>query len=80
MAARLRKTHQEDIKTKIKVSNIIDRLEKHINGHIELTNSQVASARILLDKTMSNAPTDTKVAHTGEMIHKVEVVIVDAAA
>lgn len=56
MAARLRKTHQEDVRTKIKVSNIINRLQKHIAGEIELTSTQVASARILLDKTISNAP------------------------
>ena len=65
MAARLRKTHQEDIKAKIKISNIIDRLEKHVNGEIELTNTQVTSAKILLDKTMSNAPQDTTVEHSG---------------
>ena len=68
MAARLRKTHQEDIKTKIKVSNIIDRLEKHVAGEIELTPAQVTSARILLDKTISNAATDTTVAHSGEVM------------
>jgi hypothetical protein len=58
MAERLRKRHQDDIRTKIKVSNIIDRLEKHVNGEIEMTPAQVTSARILLDKTISNAPTD----------------------
>lgn len=57
MAARLRKTHQEDVKLKIKVSNIIDRLEKHVAGEIEMTSAQVTSAKILLDKTISNAPT-----------------------
>jgi hypothetical protein len=56
MAARLRKTHQEDVRKKIKISNIIDRLEKHVAGEIEMTAAQVASARILLDKTISNAP------------------------
>ena len=67
MAERLRKTHQEDIKSKIKVSNIIDRLEKHINGEIELTTTQVTSARILLDKTMSNAPQDQTIEHSGNI-------------
>lgn len=60
MATRLRKRHQDDIRTKIKVSNIIDRLEKHVAGEIELSSAQVTSARILLDKTMSNAPTLTE--------------------
>lgn len=61
MAARLRKSHQDDVRTKIKVGNIIDRLEKHIAGEIELSSTQVASARLLLDKTISNAPTDNNI-------------------
>lgn len=56
MAARLKPRHQEDVKAKIKISNIIDRLEKHIAGEIELSSTQVTSAKILLDKTISNAP------------------------
>lgn len=56
MAARLKLRHQDDIRAKIKISNIIDRLEKHVAGEIEMTSSQVTSAKILLDKTMSNAP------------------------
>ena len=60
MAARLKPRHQDDIRAKIKISNIIDRLEKHVDGLIELSNTQVASARILLDKTMSNAPQITE--------------------
>jgi len=74
MAARLRKTHQEDVRTKIKIGNIIDRLEKHVAGEIELSASQVTSAKILLDKTMSNAPqiVDQKTELTGTLIHKIE--------
>lgn len=74
MAARLRKHHQEDIRTKIKVSNIIDRLEKHVAGEIEMTSSQVTSAKILLDKTMSNAPqlVEQKTELSGEVINKIE--------
>lgn len=67
MAERLRKRHQDDIRTKIKVSNIIDRLEKHVNGEIEMTPSQVTSAKILLDKTMSNAPQENNVEHSGSI-------------
>jgi hypothetical protein len=80
MAERLRKRHQDDIRTKIKVSNIIDRLEKHVAGEIEMTSAQVTSAKILLDKTMSNAP--QIVAGPGDdgehkLNTKIEVVIVD---
>lgn len=58
MATRLQPRHQDAIKAKIKIGNIINRLEKHINGEIEMTSAQVTSAKILLDKTMSNAPTE----------------------
>jgi hypothetical protein len=57
MAARLNNRHQDLVREKIKVGNIIDRLEKHVAGEIELTAAQVTSAKILLDKSISNAPT-----------------------
>lgn len=62
MAARLNNRHQDMVREKIKVGQIIDRLEKHVNGEIELTSAQVQSAKILLDKTISNAATDLNVA------------------
>ena len=58
MASRLRLRHQEDVKKKIQVGNIINRLQKHINGEVEMTSTQVTSAKILLDKSVSNAPTE----------------------
>lgn len=73
MAARLRKTHQDDVRTKIKIGNIIDRLEKHVAGEIELSSTQVASAKLLLDKTMSNAPTENTVEHGGQIEHNINV-------
>ena len=65
MAARLNRRHQDLVREKIKVGNIIDRLEKHIAGEIELTPAQVSSAKILLDKSISNAQTDLNV--SGDM-------------
>jgi hypothetical protein len=55
MAARLRKTHQDDIRTKIKVSNLLDRVEKYAMG--ELTDEDISSNRLnaiklLLSKTL----------------------------
>jgi hypothetical protein len=61
MAVRLNRRHQDLVRDKIKVGNIIDRLEKHISGEIELSPTQVSSAKILLDKTISNAQTDLNV-------------------
>lgn len=82
MAARLKPRHQEDIKSKIKISNIIDRLEKHVAGEIEMTPAQVTSAKILLDKTMSNAPTETinETEYTGNVKHTFEYSVVDPKA
>lgn len=39
---------------KKKSSFIMGRLEKHISGEIELTRTQVASAKLFLDKTLPN--------------------------
>jgi hypothetical protein len=54
MAARIRKTHQDDVRAKIQASQIVNRLTKHILGEIEMTSAQVQSARILLDKSVPN--------------------------
>jgi hypothetical protein len=43
---------------------IIDRLEKSVAGEIELSPTQVQSAKILLDKSISNAQTDLNVSGT----------------
>lgn len=63
MAARLKARHQDDIRAKIKISQIINRLQDNLDGKIELSNGQIKSAQILLDKTMSNAPTQNE--HSG---------------
>lgn len=50
MAARLRKAHQDDVREKIKSSQIINRLQGHVDGDVELSSSQVRAAEILLRK------------------------------
>jgi hypothetical protein len=78
MAARLNRMHTDSVRAKIKIGNIIDRLEKHIAGEIELTSTQVTSAKILLDKTMSNAPQEIKNEISGNMnITTIKRIIVD---
>lgn len=52
MAARLRRNHQEDVREKIQASQIINRLEGHLNGEVELSPTQVRAAEILLKKTL----------------------------
>lgn len=60
MAARLRKTHQEDVRTKIKVTELINRVQAYALG--ELTDDDVSSTRLnaikmLLAKTLPDLST-----------------------
>lgn len=53
MAARLRKTHQEDVRTKIKVSQLINVLQDHALGITEeIPASRLRAIEILLKKTL----------------------------
>jgi hypothetical protein len=64
MAARLRKTHQEDVRSKIKASQIINRLTDHGFGKIELSPTQVQALNIVLKKSL---PDLQSIEHSGEM-------------
>lgn len=65
MAARLKPHHQDDIRAKIGTITIVQRLQGHINGTVEMSSTQVQAAKILLDKTISNAPQITEVSGPG---------------
>lgn len=52
MAERLRKTHQDDVRTKIQTSQLINRLQDHALGTIELTVSQIKAIEVLIRKTL----------------------------
>jgi len=54
MAARLRPRHQDEIREKIKTSQLVNRLENHIFGEIELSSTQIRGIEILLNKTLPN--------------------------
>jgi len=63
MAARLKTRHQDDIRAKIQVAQIINFLQTYMKTGLDTGKQEVAAARIqaakiLLDKTMSNAPTE----------------------
>ena len=49
---RLNPAHDERTRAKIQTSQIINRLEKLVNGEIEMTSQQVTAAGILLKKTL----------------------------
>ena len=53
MAARLRKTHQEDVRTKIQVSQLLNVLQNHALGKLkDLSPSRLRAIEILLKKTL----------------------------
>jgi DNA repair protein RadC len=53
MAARLRKTHQEDVRTKIQVSQLLNVLQNHALGKLkDLSPSRLKAIEILLKKTL----------------------------
>ena len=69
MAARLRTNHQDDVRAKIQASQLINRLQGHANGEVDMTVSQIQAAKILLDKSLGNAPQQLQLAgHDGEAL------------
>jgi len=57
MAARIRAKHQDEIREKIRASQIINRLQDHVDGTVELSSTQVRSAEILLKKAVPDIST-----------------------
>ncbi|MCB9965767.1 MAG: hypothetical protein H6855_06770 [Rhodospirillales bacterium] len=54
---RLNPKHDEKTRLKIKTSQIINQLIKHVKGEVEMANSQVRAAEILLRKTLPDLKT-----------------------
>lgn len=52
MAARMRKSHQDDVRTKIQTSQLINRLTNHAFGELELNATQLRAIEILLKKSL----------------------------
>lgn len=62
MAARLNTRHSEMVREKIRASTLIDRLQKHATGDIEMTATQIKAAETLLDRSV---PKLAQIQHTG---------------
>lgn len=58
MAARLRASHQEDIKKKIQGVHLVKLLQDHALTGKELNATRLDAAKFLLNKIVSNAPTE----------------------
>ncbi len=53
MAARRRHTlHSEHVRLKIKTAQLVNRLQDHAEGKVEMTSSQLKAAEVLLKKTL----------------------------
>ena len=64
MAARKNKIRlTESWKEKIRVSMILNRVDKQALGEVEMTPLQMEAAKFLLNKVISNAPTQNE--HSG---------------
>lgn len=70
MAARMRKTHQDDVRAKIQTSQILNRLTDHGFGKVELSPTQVQALNIVLKKSL---PDLQSVEHSGDVDHEVTV-------
>lgn len=55
MAARIRKTHQDEIRSKIQTSNLITRLHKYANGELsdeDISPNRLNAIKLLLNKSL----------------------------
>jgi hypothetical protein len=52
MATRLRKMHQDDVRAKIQTSQLVNRLEDHALGVVELSATQIKAIEVLIRKTL----------------------------
>ena len=68
MAARLRARHQDEVREKIRASQLINRLTDHAFGKVELSQTQVRAIEILLKKSI---PDLSSVALSGDPEHPV---------
>lgn len=70
MAARLNARHSDMVRDKIRASQIVNRLEDHVLGEVDMTASQVTAALGLLRKCV---PDLQATEHSGEQEHKLEI-------
>lgn len=55
MAARIRKTHQDEVRAKIQTSNLITRVQKYANGELsdeDISPNRLNAIKLLLNKSL----------------------------
>jgi hypothetical protein len=84
MAARLRAKHQDEVRTKIQTSQLINRLEKYAlsDDEVEISTGRLKAIEILLRKSLPDlSATQLTGADGGAIeIEKIERVVVDPKA
>jgi hypothetical protein len=65
MAARLNRHHSDEVRAKIQSSVLIDRLQKHVAGELELSATQIAAANSLLDRSVAKLQQIQHAGHDG---------------
>jgi hypothetical protein len=48
----MRTTHQDDVRAKIQTSQLLNRLEKHALGDLDLSATQIKAIEVLVRKTL----------------------------
>lgn len=73
MAARLRKTHQDEVRTKIQASQLINVLQNHaLHGDTELAPTRLKAIEILLRKSVPDlSQVESTVENSGELVVKI---------
>ena len=56
MAARLNNRHQASTREKIKVKQLINRLQEHVDGKVKMSATQVRAATFLIEQGIGKAP------------------------
>lgn len=82
MAARKDGLHSERVRQRIKLSQLVTRLQMNSLGEIVMTPGQIETAKFLVGKAMSNPPEDKNLNLGGsvEVNHTVEFLGASAAA
>ena len=80
MAVRMRLRHQEDIRAKIQAAKLIDRIQQHVDGKLELSATQLKGAEILLRKSLADLTAVTISGEDGGPVQTTVEVILRAAA
>lgn len=65
MAPRLNKRHQDMVVAKIQTSQLFRRLQDHVDGKNKMSPTQIQAAKILIDKSVGNAPSEINLNATG---------------